>query len=78
MTDVDALDCTDVGPSRQVMAAEFDHRLTTVTALSSSHTRQHVPPTPPMSASARGLKPIHTATPDTTQTGLFCRVWRAV
>ena len=22
--------------------------------------------------------PIHTATPDTTQTGLLCRVWRAV
>ena len=35
------------------------------------------PTTPPLEKLIiRGLQmPIHTATPDTTQTGLFCRVW---
>ena len=27
---------------------------------------------------AQNLKPIHTAMPDTTKTGLLCRIWRAV
>jgi len=33
------------------------------------------PSGPAGGAIARYLKLIHTAAPDTTQTGLFCRVW---